>query len=485
MSKRVQDNRTHQDGEPPPSGQKPQRSLAPRDVEAMAEELCVYHALFHDLFGRREQREWSEFYLRGQLCELERKTIEPMVLALKGADWAAVRAVQQFLGEGAWKDDPILWRLQGLIGEDLGEQDGMVLLDGSGFPKQDTHSVGVARQYCGHLGKVANCQRGVFAAYASRKGHAFLDRRLYLPEEWFNEAHAPLRKRYGVPEDLVFTTEPQLGLGMVQGLLERRKVPFLWVLADETYGADLKFLDGVEALGKWYFLEVPVTTRVWVGSVAIEPPGKGPMGRPRKYARVAEGTPKPCEMRAIASDLPARAWRRYPIKEGAKGTIEAEFAFVRVTRSMRRSKPGAAAWAVFRRGTGEEAPLKVFLTNAPESLGKHELARVSGMRWPIETAFEEAKGEVGMDHYEVRTWRGWHHPMMQTLLAYHFLVRMRLKYKKSPSADLAAGDNSVRRSAHARTRHRNHPVSAAAELCGLSITSRLHRDQAQKTSKAA
>jgi hypothetical protein len=151
--------------------------------------------------------------------------------------------------------------------------------------------------------------------------------------------------------------------------------------------------------------------------------------------------------------------------------IEAEFAFVRVTRSMRQGKPGAAAWAVFRRGTGEEATLKVFLTNAPESLGKHELARVNGMRWPIETAFEEVKGEVGMDHYEVRTWRGWHHHMTQTLLAYHFLVRMRLKYKKSPSADLAAGeaagDDSVGRSAHARTSHRNRLVSAAAELCGL------------------
>src|SRR5919108_3127372 len=125
----------------------------------------------------------------------------------------------------------------------------------------------------------------------------------------------------------------QLGLGMVQGLLERRKVPFRWVLADETYGADPKFLDGVEALGKWYFLEVPVTTRVWVGSVAIEPAGEGPMGRPRKYARGAEGTPKPREVRVIASDLPARAWRRSIIKEGTQGVIEAEFAFVRVTRS--------------------------------------------------------------------------------------------------------------------------------------------------------
>jgi SRSO17 transposase len=159
--------------EPPASGRKPQPPLTPNDVEIMAEELVAYHAQFHDLFGRREQREWSEFYLRGQLSDLERKTIEPMVLALHGADGAAVRAVQQFLGEGAWQDDPILWRLQGLVAEDLGESDAMVILDGSGFPKQGTHSVGVARQYCGHLGKVANCQQGVFAAYASARGHAF------------------------------------------------------------------------------------------------------------------------------------------------------------------------------------------------------------------------------------------------------------------------------------------------------------------------
>jgi SRSO17 transposase len=177
------------------------------------------------MFGRREQREWSKFYLRGQLSDLERKTIEPMVLALHGSDGAAVRAVQQFLGEGAWQDDPILWRLQELVAEDLGESDAMVILDGSGFPKQGTHSVGVARQYCGHLGKVANCQQGVFAAYASARGHAFLDRKLYMPEHWFDEAPTPLRERCGVPEDLTFKTEPTLGLELVDGLVKRGKVP--------------------------------------------------------------------------------------------------------------------------------------------------------------------------------------------------------------------------------------------------------------------
>jgi SRSO17 transposase len=123
----------------------------------------------------------------------------------------------------------------------------------------------VARQYCGHLGKRANCQHASFAAYRSLKGHAFLDCRLYMPQLWFDEAHAALRTRYGVPEDLKFTTEPTLGLAMVKGLVTRGDLPFSWVLADETYGADPKFIDGVEALGTWYFVEVPVTTMLWEG----------------------------------------------------------------------------------------------------------------------------------------------------------------------------------------------------------------------------
>src|SRR5712691_10209971 len=207
MSKKGQRQRRRLQQSAPPSGQKPKMTLAPRDLKAMAEEVVRYHAQFHDLFQRREQREWSEFYLRGQVADLERKAVEPMVVALKGPDLAAVRAGQQFLGEGAWEDGPILARHQRLVGENLGEVDGVVIMDGSGFPKQGTHSVGVAPQYCGALGKIANCQQGVFAAYASRKGYTFLDLRLYMPQEWFDEAHVPLRQRYGVPAELRFHTE--------------------------------------------------------------------------------------------------------------------------------------------------------------------------------------------------------------------------------------------------------------------------------------
>lgn len=251
MSKTGQRQRRRLQEQAPPSGQKPSGNLAARDLEAMAEELLTYHAQFHDLFQRREQRAWSVFYLRGQLADLERKTVEPMVLALHGPDLAAVRAGQQFLGEGAWEDGPILARHQQLVAKSLGEPDGVVIFDGSGFPKQGTHSVGVARQYCGAVGKIANCQQGVFAAYASRKGYTFLDCRLYLPEEWFDDGHGPRRQRYGVPVALQFQTEPQLALEMLRGLVERAAVPFGWVVADEHYGMIPTFLDGVAATGKW------------------------------------------------------------------------------------------------------------------------------------------------------------------------------------------------------------------------------------------
>jgi SRSO17 transposase len=467
----------------PPSGRAP-GPLAGRDAEAMAAALVAYHAQFHDLFVRREQREWSAFYLRGQLSALERKTVEPMVLAAYGDDRAAVRAVQTFLGEGAWADAPILARREALVAEDLGAPDGVLIADGSGFPKQGTHSVGVARQYCGHVGKVANCQHGVFLAYASATGCTFVDRRLYLPKAWFDEAHAAERARCGVPAMVRFQTEPALGLAMVRGVLERGVLPVRWVLADETYGADAKFLDGVAALDRWYFAEVPTSTRAWVGAVAVEPPGQGAMGRPRTRPRAAPGTPLPEAVGKLVRALPPTAWRRYAIKEGAKGELAADFAFLRVTRARRGGRPGPEAWLVVRRGLTPDAKGKLlhkyFLTKAPVDRPRAELARLSGARWPIEVAFAEAKGEVGMDHYEVRTWRGWHHHMTQTFLAHHFLLRTRLR-GENPGADPRPGAGTTRRRAphpaaadpRAGARHRALPPGA--ELRGVLLPREAHR----------
>jgi SRSO17 transposase len=315
----------------PPSGQVPSGNLARRDAKQLASELSKYYAGYAPLFSRSERREWAQLYLRGQLSDLERKSIEPMVLRERGQDINAVRAVQQFIGEGAWDDDRILERHQHLVAEDLGEGDGTMIVDGSGFPKKGEHSVGVQPQYCGALGKIANCQQGIFVVYASSHGHTFVDRRLYMPEAWLDEAHAAKRKKCGVPADLQFKTEPELGLEMIRGLNKRGVVPFCWVNADEHFGMNPAFLDGVAAAGKWYFAEVPVTTRVWAAEVEVLPPGKGQAGnlktgRPRSGPRVARNEPVPQELHEIANGLPASTWRCYTIKEGAKGPITAKCA---------------------------------------------------------------------------------------------------------------------------------------------------------------
>jgi SRSO17 transposase len=420
---------------PPPSGQAPSGNLARRDVKQLAAELSDYYAGYAPLFPRSEQREWAQLYLRGQLSDLERKSIEPLVLRERGKDSNAVRAVQQFIGEGAWDDERISKRQQQLVAEDLGEPDGTVILDGSGFPKKGDHSVGVQRQYCGALGKIANCQQGVFLVYASSRGHTFLDRRLYMPESWFDKAHAAKRKKCGVPKDLAFKTEPELGLEMLTKLDERGVVPFAWVNADEHYGMNPDFLEGVAGLGKWYFAEVPVSTLVWPEEVKILPAGLGQAGnrktgRPRSGLRVAKNEPAPQEVRQIGAGLPAQAWKRFTIKEGAKGPITADFAFVRAV-SKRGRRPGPEVWVIFRRSTSDPTEIKYYLSNAPAKIAKTDLVRQAGLRWPVETALEEGKSELGMDHYETRTWRGWHHHMTLTFLAHHFLVRLRLKLKKS------------------------------------------------------
>src|SRR5205085_1835313 len=182
---------------PPPSGRPPEINLAPRDVEALADELVAYQALFAPLFQRAEQRHWALLYLQGQMLDLERKSIEPMALALEGGD---VQAMQQFISQGAWDAEAVLQRHQELVAQTLGDADtGVLIVDGCDFAKQGTHSVGVARQWCGALGKVATCQASVVAGYASARGYTLVDRRLYLPERWFTAEYATRRQRCGVP----------------------------------------------------------------------------------------------------------------------------------------------------------------------------------------------------------------------------------------------------------------------------------------------
>ncbi len=197
----------------------PEIDLTSTEIDDLVEELKDYHRIYSPLFARREQRQWSLKYLHGLLLDIPRKSIEPMVLALEGANPNAVRAMQHFISEGAWHDTPILHQHWKEVDVDLGDSCGVLTVDGSDFPKQGDGSVGVARQYCGELGKVANCQAGVFMGYVSTKGYTLLDRRLYLPEDWVSDdAYADRRRQCGVDKDVTFQTKQELDREMIQAV---------------------------------------------------------------------------------------------------------------------------------------------------------------------------------------------------------------------------------------------------------------------------
>jgi len=467
---------------PPASGRIPSPKLPAHTVEASAEALLAFHCRFEACFRRREQRQWSLFYLCGQLSNLDRKTIEAMVLNLRGAEANGVRDLERFMSEGRW-DQPGMIQLQQVVAAEwLGEATGVVIADGSGFPKQGDQSVGVAYQYCGHLGKVANCQQGVFLVYAGARGHAFLDAQLYLPEEWFTQAYQARWQACRIPVEQPFRTEPQVALDMIAQLVQRAVVPFRWVAADETYGKSPVFLDGIERLGKWFLGEVPTDTRVWLRTPAIEPPGQGLLGRPRTRPRVARTAAAAREVRDLAADVPKEHWKRATIKEGSKGPLVAEFAFLRAT-TLRDSLPGPRVWVIFRRTLGSAPELKVYFSNAPTTCPRSEFIRVSGMRWPVETALKDGKGEVGMDHYETRTWLAWHRHMAHTALAHLFLVGLCLRWQKKSGLDHPPGP-PVDRPSHRRrrptlTRRPRHPaLSATSQSRGLLFASQAHPETA-------
>ena len=397
-------------------------NLAPRDVEAFVDALAVYHATFTDAFRRSEQDQWAQVYLRGLLDELPRKTVERIALT-QGVN---VRDLQHFIGQSTWSIAPVVERHQRLVADTLSEPDGVVLLDESGVVKQGHDSVGVAPQYCGAVGKVANCQVGVYLGYASSKGYTLIASRLYLPETWCTEAAADKRKRAGVPNALAFQTKPQLALTLLHEAIDRGTLAFQWVAVDALYGDTPAFLDGVAAAKKWYFAEVACSTHIWWRRPEVwVPPASGRGRRPTK-TRLRYRFQHARRVDAIARRVPGRLWQRVCIKDGSKGPILADIASLRVW-NVREGLPGQEVWLVIRRNVEDPSELKYYLSNAPASCARARLAGMCGARWPVELCFAEGKGEVGLDHYETRSWLGWHHHMTLVALAHHFLVRLRVQ----------------------------------------------------------
>jgi SRSO17 transposase len=258
-----------------------------------------------------------------------------------------------------------------------------------------------------------------------------LDRRLYVPTEWLtDDAYAERRRQCGLPPELPFKTKPELAQEMLAAVVKSQALRCRWVVADEAFGGNPGFLDGVTGLGLWYFAEVPHSTRVWdVRPTPHVPPWRGRGRRPQRERLVA-GAPEARTVLEVAAALPAEAWARQTIKAGRQGPMVAACATLRRV-AVRDALPGPDVWLVLRRHV-ETGELKTYLCNAPVDTAVETHVRMSGMRWPIATCFEDSKQLLGMGDDEVRSWTGWHHHMTLVILAHFFVVRMSLRLKKKP-----------------------------------------------------
>jgi SRSO17 transposase len=417
----------------------PTFDLVPSDVEGFIEELWEFQSTFHDCFARSEPRAHFFDYMVGQFSKLERKSIEPMALQVEGG---TIRGLQRFISDVRWDEEQMRWNYHQLVAEEMGDPDGVLMFDETGFVKKGKDSVGVARQYCGTLGKVENCQVGVFAGYASRYGYALVDKRLFLPEVWFTEAYAARRARCQVPAEVTFQSKPQLAATMLQAIAQEGLLPFKYVVADCLYGQSPDFLDAVDAcVGVTTFVAIPADTRCWLQRPRTEDKTYIYKGDVRSKRVVVTPHNAPSSVAAVAASLPMSSWYQRTVSEGTKGPIAYAFARQRVTL-CKDGLPERPVWLVIKRTLGGEPTYSYYISNAPASTHLRTFVWLSGLRWAVEQCFEEGKTELGMAHYEVRKYPGWHHHMLTTLLAHFFLwhLKLRLGEKSASAHRLAATD---------------------------------------------
>jgi len=393
-------------------------------VERLGEFVIPYqHALETEASGRH-----VHLYLQGLLSHLERKNAEKIATFID----VERQVIQDFIGTAPWDHRPLVTVLVGQVAERWGEPDGIIAFDPSSFPKRGTHSVGVKRQWCGHRGKVDNCQVGVFMGYISHHDHALLDFRLYLPEEW---AYDELRRQAcHVPKEVRYHTRQEQCLEMLDAWGDQ--IPHGWVTGDDELGRHSQFRGKLRERGERYVLGVPCTTTLR----DLEAPLPEYSGRGRRPKAPWQS------VTAWRQSLPADAWTHLTVRDGEKGPVEIEMVKRRVQTRLERKRTGPQEWLVITRrplaasrllepqaspdATDQDIRYRYqyYLTPtvgsgvAFEEPSLGELARVIKAGACIEASFQRGKGEVGMDEYQVRTWPGWHHHMALSLLAVWFLI---------------------------------------------------------------
>ena len=363
------------------------------EIRGWAVGLSALHQRIAQHFARAEPRQQAYDYLRALLSPLERKN--GWQIAEQVGD-STPDGVQRLLAAAQWDADKVRDDLRAYVVEHLGHPDAVLVIDETGFLKKGTKSVGVKRQYSGTAGRIENCQIGVFLAYASPRGRTFLDRELYLPEEWASDFERCAEA--GVPEQMTFATKPQLARQMLKRTLDAG-VPVGWVTGASVYGGDYHLRHDLTARQLPYVLGVTGKQGVLVWHNHV---------------------PYPIQVRELVATFRPEAWQRLSAGDGAKGPRVYDWAW----GVMRASavQPGWLEWWLARRSLSDPTDIAYYLACAPAATTVQQLVTVAGTRWAVEESLETAKGEVGLDHYEVRKWTGWYRHITLALLAHAFLT---------------------------------------------------------------
>lgn len=403
--------------------------MTENDLKYLMPNLERFYSRFHSYFCRSEGRKWGEKYIHGLLMPIERRNVENIAEEVG----APPRKLQEFVSNSPWDDRGCINELQKIVGENFGSPNGVLVLDDTGFPKKGEYSAGVGRQYSGTLGRRDNCQIGVFLGYATLYGHTLVDRRLYIMQQWFEAGSASRRARAEIPEEIVFLTKLELGAQMLQEADRNGHLLFQWVTGDAAYGECHQLRRTVDAMNKWYCFEVSSSAQVWLEKPLLEvPPPRSKKGRKPSKPRPVDGSPESISVAEATRQFSETDWIRHRVCDGAKVPREYEFARLRVVEK-RNKKPGPEAWMMARRpigGGGSLDKVKYYLSSAPINVSLAEMAWVGCLRWTIEENFELAKGETGLDHYEVTKYRGWYHHITLSMMALTFLKTVQREWQK-------------------------------------------------------
>lgn len=412
-------------------------------MDARMERFEEYVSMIAGQLGHADRVGPFRGYCAGLMLPGERKSVEPMAARVAPTEVrSAHQRLHHFVADAAWSDAAVLGAVREHVLQAAAKQVGaaeVLIIDDTGFPKQGTHSVGVARQYCGELGKQDNCQVAVSLSLANEQFSVPIGYRLYLPKDW--SADQERRKKAKVPEDIKFATKPEIAMSLIDEAIAAGVAPKIAV-ADAGYGIDTAFRDHLTERGLRYVVGVTGAVSVWPEGTAPLPPapwcGRGI--KPTRLRRDAQH--KPISLKTLAMALAPRQWKKVTWREGTNRALSSRFAAVRVRcahRDYLSAELRPHQWLLIEWPKGDAEPIKYFLSTLAANTSIQELVRVAKLRWRIERDYQELKQEFGLDHFEGRSWRGFHHHATLSIAAYGFLLTERFAYPKKTLQDPLLG----------------------------------------------